>query len=161
MKKTLTLVLAMLMMFAFATVAFAEETTPPVKDEYAAIKAEIQVLRDELMGLREAHKVIHTQAVEKRDNIKTLFQTAKEANLTEKLEAAKAFREQLKAISAEIQIIREDKKALWEQLKAAKTEKDFESVKAKLTQIIELKKQIIEKANSRLDVMDDIIDTLK
>jgi Zn-dependent M32 family carboxypeptidase len=161
MKKTLTLVLAMLMMFAFTTVAFAEETTPPVKDEFAAIKAEIQVLRDELMGLREEHKSIHTQAVEKRENIKTLFKTAKEASLTEKIEAAKAFKVQVKAIGTEIQRIREDKTALWEQLKAAKTEKDFETVKANLTQIIELKKQIIEKATSRLDVMDDIIASLE
>ena len=161
MKKTLALVLAMIMMFAFTTVAFAEEPTTTVKGEYAAIKAEIQVLRDELMALRENHKSIHAQAIEKRDNIKILFKTAKEASLTEKIEAAKAFKEQLKAISTEIKTIREDKASMWVQLKAAKTQKDFETVKSNLTQIIVLKKQIIEKAISRLDVMDDIIDTLK
>lgn len=161
MKKTLALVLAMVMMFAFTTVAFAEETTPPANDEFAAIKAEIQVLKDELLGLREEHKDIHEQAVEKRANIKELFKIAKEASLTEKIEAAKAFKEELKAIGPEIQSIREVKASLWEQLKAAKTEKDFETVKENLTQIIELKKEIIEKATSRLDIMDDIIDTLK
>lgn len=161
MKKTLALVLAMIMMFAFTTVAFAEEPAPEVNGEYAAIKAEIQVLRDELMGLRESHKSIHVQAIEKRDNIKLLFKTAKEASLTEKIEAAKAIKEQLKAISTEIKTIREDKSALWVQLKAAKTQKDFETVKSNLNQIIELKKQIIEKAISRLAVMDNIIDTLQ
>ncbi|OGO79265.1 MAG: hypothetical protein A2Y23_01445 [Clostridiales bacterium GWB2_37_7] len=161
MKKILALVLAMAMMFAFTTVAFAEETTPPVKNEYAAIKAEIQVLRNELSGLREDHKSIHTQAVEKRDSIKMLFKTAKEASLTEKIEAARAFKEELKAIHSDIQSIREDKTALWEQLKSAKTEKDFETIKANLTQIIELKKQIIEKATLRLDTMDNVIDSLK
>ncbi|MDF2841476.1 MAG: hypothetical protein K0Q99_2248 [Clostridia bacterium] len=161
MKKTVALLLAMAMMFAFTTVAFAEETTPSAEGEFAAIKAEIQILRDELVGLREEHKSIHAQAVEKRDNIKTLFKVAKEASLTEKIEAAKALRLELKSLHEEIQLIREDKKALWEELKAAKTEKDFETVKANLAQIIEYKKQIIEHATSRLDVMDDIIDTLK
>lgn len=161
MKKTLALVLAMIMMFAFTTVAFAEEPAAPLNDENTAIKAEIQVLRDDLMGLRESHKTIHAQAIEKREDIKNLLIAAKEASLTEKIEAAKAFKEQLKAIHTEIQIIREDKTALWAQLKTAKTQKDFEAVKANLTQIIELKKQIIDQANSRLDVMDNIIDTLK
>ena len=161
MKKTLALVLAMIMMFAFTTVAFAEEPTTTVKGEYAAIKAEIQVLRDELMGLRENHKSIHAQAIEKRDNLKNLFKTAKEASLTEKIEAAKAFKDQLKAISTEIKTIREDKASIWIQLKAAKTQNDFETVKSNLTQIIVLKKQIIAKATSRLDIMDNIIDTLK
>jgi Zn-dependent M32 family carboxypeptidase len=161
MKKTLALVLAMIMMFAFSTVVFAEDPAPPAKDEYAAIKGEIQVLKDELMGLRESHKAIRAQAIEKRDEIKNLLIIAKEASLTEKIEAAKAFKEQAKAISADIQLIRADKASLWVQLKAAKTEKDFETVKANLTQIIDLKKQIIEKANARLDVMDDIINTLK
>lgn len=161
MKKTLALVLAMVMMLAFSTVVFAEEPTTPVKDENAAIKAEIQVLKDELLGLRESHKSIHAQAIEKKASIKALLLTAKEASLTEKIEAAKAIKEQLKAIGAEIKIIREDKKSLWTQLKAAKTEKDFETVKANLTQIIQLKKQIIEKATSRLAIMDDIIGTLK
>jgi Zn-dependent M32 family carboxypeptidase len=161
MKKTLALVLAMIMMFSFSSVAFAEEPAPVVNGEFAAIKAEIQVLRDELMGLRESHKSIRAQAIEKRDNIKSLFITAKEASLTEKIEAAKAFKVQLKAIGTEIKTIREDKSALWVQLKTAKTQKDFETVKANLTQIIALKKQIIEKANARLGLMDDIIDTLK
>lgn len=161
MKKTLALVLAMIMMFAFTTVAFAEEPAAPLNDENTAIKAEIQVLRDELMGLRESHKAIHAQAVEKRDTIKILFVAAKEASLTEKIEAAKAIKEQLKAIGTEIKLIREDKASLWVQLKDAKTQKDFETVKADLTQIIELKKQIIVKATSRLAVMDDIINTLK
>ena len=161
MKKTLALVLAMIMMFAFTTVAFAEEPATPINGENTAIKAEIQVLRDELMGLRESHKTIHAQAIVKREIIKTLFIAAKEASLIEKIEAAKAFKEQLKAISAEIKLIREDKASLWVQLKAAKSEKDFETVKANLTQIIALKKQIISKANARLAVMDDIISTLQ
>ena len=161
MKKTLALVLAMIMMFAFTTVAFAEEPATPINGENAAIKAEIQVLRDELMGLRESHKTIHAQAIQKREIIKNLFIAAKEASLIEKIEAAKAFKEQLKAISAEIKLIREDKVSLWVQLKAAKSEKDFETVKANLTQIIALKKQIIAKANARLAIMDDIIGTLQ
>lgn len=161
MKKTLALVLAMIMMFAFSTVVFAEVPTTEANGEYAAIKAEIQILRTELMGLRDSHKSIHAQAIEKRENIKLLFKTAKEAGLTEKIEAGKAFKEQLKAISTEIKLIREDKATLWAQLKAAKTQKDFDTVKTNLTQIIELKKQIIEKAISRLDVMEDIIDTLQ
>ena len=113
------------------------------------------------MGLRENHKSIHAQAIEKRDNLKNLFKTAKEASLTEKIEAAKAFKDQLKAISTEIKTIREDKASIWIQLKAAKTQNDFETVKSNLTQIIVLKKQIIAKATSRLDIMDNIIDTLK
>lgn len=161
MKKIFTLVLAMLMMLSFSVVTFAEEAVPTTKDENAAIKAEIKVLKDELLGLREQHKTIRAQVVEKRTEIKALLKTAKEADLTDKIEAAKAFREQLKAINDEIRMIREDKKALWEQLKAARTNKDFETIKANLTQIIEYKKQIIAKANSRFPILDDIINSLK
>ncbi len=161
MKKMLALLLALVLTFAFSAAVFAEEPAAPANDPNAEIKAEISVLRDQLEGLRAEHKTIHDQAIAKRDTIKGLIKTSKEAGLTEKLEAAKAMKEQLTAISDEIKLIREDKTAVWTHLKAAKTQKDFETVKSDLTQIITYKQQIIDKANARLGMLDDIIASLQ
>ena len=161
MKKIVAVILTLTCVMAMSLSAFAEAPKEKANKVDSQLREEIQVLKTKLEGLRAQAQGLHDQAAAKRDTIKDLIKTNKEAEATEKLEAAKTLRDTLKAINAEIKNLRDVKKALWEEVKNARTNKDFETVKAKLAQIIQQKSAIIGKINVKLGILDQIIAALR
>lgn len=158
MKKILAVILIFTCVMALSMSVFAEgavksDVKNPLKDDIKALKTELQGLCSQATSLRE-------QAAAKRGIIRDLIKSNKEAKAKEKLQAAKELKAALKVINEQIQSLREVKKGLWVEVKNARTIKDFETVKAKLTQIIEQKKAIIVKINDKLGVLDQIIAAL-
>lgn len=159
MKKLLTITMVLAFMCALSIGVFAEE---PAGDAVnSEVKAELKVLRDELKELRAEHRGLHEQVVEKRTDIKEAIKLIKESGSLEDLDAIQPYRDELKAIKEELKVLKEAKKELWVEIKDAKASKDFETVKAKLAQVIEYKGQIIDKVDEKIILLDSIIDALE
>lgn len=159
MKKIFALVVVIVSMVVLSLNVFAAEgQTDPVKD---ALKADIKALKTELDGLNSQINSLHDQVMTVKEDIKELHSSAKEAGEKEKLQAAKAYKEQLKALREEIQSLREDKKEVRVELKDAREAKEFETVKADLIKIIDFKKQIIAKIQSKLALLEQIKSSLQ
>ncbi|MGE5630309.1 MAG: hypothetical protein ACM3TR_04335 [Caulobacteraceae bacterium] len=158
MKKLLSLTLVAVFLCVMSIGVFAEEpvNTSPNED----LKAELTQLRDELKDLRAEHQGLHEQVLQKRDTIKETVSNLKESGSLDKLEAIKPYREELKGIREELKNLRTMKNDLWKEIKDARTAKDFETVKTKLTQVIDYKKQIIQKVDEKIQLLDTIINTL-
>lgn len=154
------------------TTALSEVKEDAVKkNERKAFKEKFSGLFEELNQLRTECKALWEQLKSLNQSIKGDWQAFK-ATLEdmEKEEKAQAIAElkakveplraQAKAIRGEIQAIRETKKAEWVKFREAVQVQDEGSAEAALTNIIALKKQIIEKQKSLILTKQSILDSI-
>lgn len=173
MKKLITMLLVGLMLLGSTIAANAEApgdtTTGNLPNEGQAARIgrlaepKLKEFIDEIHAvndLRIVRNQLRAQVIEKNDQLIDLVLAAKEAGNKEELKAVKAEREKLESINAEIKTLHEQaeaaRKAYREALKAGDSGTAGDEL-AKLTNAVSA---INDKTESKLQILNNIIDIL-
>jgi predicted nucleic acid-binding Zn-ribbon protein len=155
-----------------ATAASEGKDDKIAKSDVKAFKGKLIDLYTELNKLRTECKDLWAQVRASNESIKSAWSSLKASLKDKDPEEAKKIlaelkakvepvRAQVKALHADIQKLRESKKAEWVTLRAAIKERDEAKATAALNNIIDLKSQIIAKLKEILPLKKQILDMIK
>lgn len=177
MKKIITLLLAGLIMLGGTIAVFAEEPGDMLKDTLQESLLEegrdLRLAKLEAGKLKEFSDEIHRinelriernelgiQVIERQDRLVDLMLAAREAGNKEALKAAKEERAQLKDLKAEIKALHEQAAAARKAFREAVKSSDMETAHSELEKLINAHSSINDKKESKVQVLDKLIDIL-
>lgn len=167
MKKLLTVLLVGLMVFGSIGSVFANEGLPEDeileekldKPKFKGLKEFIQE-RHIINDLRVERLKLKIEVIEKNDKIADLVLEAIEEKNIEALKEAKAVREEVKVINEELKSLNNNLQSQKSLFKEAMSNKDLETAKAHLDNIIEMLKEVNQKIENKIELLDVIIKIL-
>lgn len=134
------------------------------KGKFAPLFAELNTLRAECKGLweqiRATNQSVKAEWKSFREELKGLDKAEAQKILADMKAKVEPLRTQIKALHTDIKALREQKKAEWTNFRAAVKARDEASASSALTNIIELKKQIIEKQKVLLPLKQQILEII-
>lgn len=167
MKKLLTVLLVGLMVFGsigsvFANEGFGEDEILEQKLEGFRFKGlkEFKEERHVINDLRIERLKLRIEVIEINDEIADLVLEAVEEKNIEALKEAKAVREEVKVINEELKGLHNSIKTEKSLFKEAMSNKDLGTAKTHLDNIIELLKELNQKIENRIELLDVIIKIL-
>lgn len=173
MKKLITMLLVGLMLLGGTIATNAEEpgdaTTRNLPNEGQTTRIgrlaepKIKEFIDEIHAINDLRIVrnqLRAQVIEKNDQIIDLVLAAKEAGSKEELKAVKAEREKLKSINTEIKALHDQAEAARKAYREALKSGDSETAGNELAKLTNAVSSINDKTESKLQILDNIIDIL-
>ncbi len=177
MKKIITLLLVGLMMLGGTIATYAEEPADTLKDTLMEslleegqgsradrLKAgKLKEFSDEIHrinDLRIERNQLRIQVIERQDKLVDLLIAAREAGDKEALKAAKEERAQLKPLKDEIKVLHEQAAAARKAFREAVKSGDTGTAHSELEKLINAHSSINDKKESKLQVLDKLIDIL-
>ena len=135
------------------------------KGKFASLFAELNILRTECKDLwtqiKATNQAVKAEWKSLREELKGMDKSEAQKILTDLKAKVEPLRTQVKALHTDIKTLREQKKSEWTNFRAAVQARDEASASTALTNIIELKKQIIEKQKVLLPLKQQILETVK
>ncbi len=157
MKKLITMLLVGLMLLGGTIATYAEEPGDTMAEpKLKEFVEEIHAIND----LRVEKNQLRAQVVEKNDQIIDLVIAAKEAGDIEAVKAVRAEREKLKSVNAEIKAMHEQAEAARKAFREALKAGDSETAGAELEKLTNAHSSINDMTESKLQILDNIIDIL-
>lgn len=173
MKKFMIMLLVGLMLVGGAIATYAEEPQDTLMENLLGEGQDIRGTRLGEPKLKEFIEEIHSindlriernqlraQVIEKHDQLIDLLIAAKEEGDKEELKSVKTEREKLKAINAEIKTLHEQAEAARKAFKEALKGGDSETAGAELEKLINAHSAINDKTESKIQILDNIINIL-
>ncbi|HWR61889.1 MAG TPA: hypothetical protein VN580_09780 [Clostridia bacterium] len=173
MKKFITMLLVGLMLAGGTIAVYAEEPGDTLAE---SLLEEGQGTRAARLGepklkefIEEIHSIndlriernqLRAQVIEKHDQLIDLLIAAREEGNKEELKAVKTEREKLKAINAEIKTLHEQASAARKAFREALKDGASETAGAELEKLINAHNSINDKTESKIPILDNIINIL-